>query len=366
MGSVYLARDIERNSRNSMTPSLVAVKVLPPKRAKAEERTLARFRREMEMCRRVGHPHLTRTFDAGVIDGVYFIAMEYIRGQSLSRLVKDGGPLPVARAARLFAEIAEALEHAHEKGLIHRDLKPSNIMVTPNGHAKVLDLGLAIAVDEELPTDKTIVGGQGYVVGTMDYIAPEQVDDPSQVDARADLYALGCSLYFALAGQAPFPGGTSRDKMQRHRNEFAELVSDINPTVPVEFSKIVEKLMEKKPGRRYRTANAIRQALLPWAARDPERPLDVDPMLSESETIQELEAGQGAEAGLWWEDVPVISFEATARHSTHEDAVSDNSGPSNNGDRDAPRITELGNPLVALAIVAGVVLLVMFLQLVRG
>ena len=217
---------------------------------------LARFLREMDMAQRVAHPHLTRTFEAGDIGGVHYIAMEYIRGQSLRRLVADQGPLSVARAAHLFAEVADGLAHAHATGLVHRDLKPANIMVTPNGHAKILDLGLALAVGEELPADKKIVGGQGYVVGTMDYIAPEQVDDPTGVDARADLYAMGCSLYFALTGQPPFPGGTSQEKMKRHRTEHPDPLTDFNPTVPVEFARVVQKLMEKVPARRYPTAKA--------------------------------------------------------------------------------------------------------------
>ncbi|HJZ94844.1 MAG TPA: serine/threonine-protein kinase, partial [Gemmataceae bacterium] len=206
MGTVYLARDTRRADGKTRDgkkgeKALVALKVLPPKRAREEDRMLARFLREMDLAQRVSHPHLTKTFEAGDVGGVHYIAMEYIRGVSLRKLVADSGPVNVARAARLFAEAADGLRHAHEQGLIHRDLKPGNIMVTPNGHAKVLDMGLALAIGEELPEDKTIVGGQGYVVGTMDYIAPEQVDDPTRVDARADLYALGCSLYFALTGQ---------------------------------------------------------------------------------------------------------------------------------------------------------------------
>jgi serine/threonine protein kinase len=366
MGSVYLARDFDASNRESRTPALIALKILPPKRAKEEERTLARFRREMELCRRVSHIHLTRTFDAGVIQGVYFIAMEYIRGQSLRQLVKGGGPLPTARAARLFAEIAEGLEHAHEKGLIHRDLKPSNVMVTPNSHAKILDLGLALAVDEELPTDKTIVGGQGYVVGTMDYIAPEQVDDPSQVDARADLYSLGCALYFALTGQPPFPGGKSREKMQCHRAKYAEPVSDLNPTVPSAFSRIVEKLMEKKPARRFQTAEEMRAALLPWVAGDPERPLDVDPMLSESEAVKEIEAGQEAEPGLWWEEVPVISFEATARYSSRElTPVAEPSPAEGETPAAETSASEGANPLVVIGIIVGIVALILLLEMIR-
>jgi len=115
--------------------------VLPPKRAREEERLLARFRREMEMCQRVSHPHIAWTYEVGVFRGVYYIAMEYIPGKSLYRVVAEQGPLPVPRLARLFAEVASALEHSHTRGLIHRDLKPSNILVTPHDHAKLLEPG---------------------------------------------------------------------------------------------------------------------------------------------------------------------------------------------------------------------------------
>ncbi|HKA06054.1 MAG TPA: serine/threonine-protein kinase, partial [Gemmataceae bacterium] len=141
MGTVYLARDTRKakDGRKS-DKALVALKVLPPKKAREEDRMLARFLREMDMAQRVSHPHLTKTYEAGDVGGVHYIAMEYIRGMSLRRLVGEHGPLTVARAARLFAEVADGLDHAHELGLVHRDLKPANIMVTPNGHAKVLDL----------------------------------------------------------------------------------------------------------------------------------------------------------------------------------------------------------------------------------
>jgi len=349
MGTVYLARNTQTEVLGfaERRPSLVALKVLPPKRAKADERTRARFLREMDMCQRVEHPHLTKTFDAGQIEGVYYIAMEYIRGVNLSQYVKAEGPLPAERAARLFSEIAAGLAHAHEKGLIHRDLKPSNIMVTPNGHAKILDLGLALGIDEELPADKMIVGGQGYVVGTMDYIAPEQVDDPSRVDARADLYALGCTLYFTLVGQPPFPGGTSVQKMQRHRKEYPSPIPDVNPTVPVNFAHIVEKLMEKRPSKRYASAGDVREALLPWAEGDEERPLDVDPMLNEAQAIEELEK----ERGSWWESVPVISFGgAEAGNST---------------DIYAEQPSTENQALMALLIVVGLVGLITFLEMIR-
>jgi eukaryotic-like serine/threonine-protein kinase len=363
MGSVYLARNTAAKTMpgavQATLPSLVALKVLPPKRAREEERTLARFLREMDMCRRVSHLHLTRTFDAGKIQGVYFIAMEYIRGRSLREVVMDDGALSVARAARLFSEVAAGLASAHSQGLIHRDLKPSNIMVTPNGHAKVLDLGLAIMENEQLPEDKRVIGGQGYVVGTMDYIAPEQVDNPTLVDGRADLYSLGCSLFFALTGQPPFPGGTSVQKMRRQRTEFAERIPDLNPTVSADFALIVEKLMEKNPEYRYRSADEVRAALWPWIAGDPELPLDVDPMNIESEAIRALEKEQSAEPGLWWDGVPVITFEATAKHATHVDSTS--VGPR----KRSAATTSHGNPLMVIVIIAALVGLLALLELLR-
>lgn len=376
MGSVYLARNTRiaanAETENAEVPALVALKVLPPKRAKEEDRTLARFLREMDLCRRVSHPHVTKTFEAGDIQGVHYIAMEYIRGTSLAQVVKDGGPLPVPRTARFFAEVAAGLAHAHEQGIIHRDLKPSNLMVTPNGHAKILDLGLALTVNEELPADKMIVGGQGYVVGTMDYIAPEQVDDATQIDFRADLYALGCTIYFALTAQPPFPGGTSIEKMKRHRNAFADPVSDLNPTVPAAFAKIVDKLMEKDPARRYQSADKLREALLPWIAGDPELPLDVDPHLTESEALRQLEEQQAAQPGLWWEDVPVMTFDATSKHLA---AVESDSVVTRRREplRDAkdhpdpgPMVSLLEVPIVKVAlIIAALGVLLLILEMIR-
>jgi serine/threonine protein kinase len=265
MGTVYLARD----GRNG---ELVALKLLPPSRAKASDRLLARFQREMELCQLVAHPHLAWTFETGQVHDVYFIAMEYIPGKSLYRLVTEEGPLPVPRAARLMAEVASGLEHAHNQGLIHRDLKPSNILITPHDHAKVLDLGLALLQGEE--AEEAVVGGQGYIVGTMDYIAPEQTTDSSQVDRRADVYSLGCTLYFTLSGQPPFPGGTSREKIFRHRGETPTPLLTLKPDLPPAFVQMVEKMMAKNPDDRYPSAAAVEDELRSWAVDEAVQPLD--------------------------------------------------------------------------------------------
>ena len=155
-----------------------------------------------------------------------------------------GRPSDGAAAARLFAEVAAALDHAHGLNLIHRDLKPSNIMITPNDHAKVLDFGLAVFEGEDdQPVE--VIGGRGYMVGSLDYMAPEQTENSLDVDARTDLYAIGCSLYFTLVGQPPFPGGGRRDKVQAHRYLDPRPLLEQNGFIPPKFAAIVEKLMAK-------------------------------------------------------------------------------------------------------------------------
>jgi hypothetical protein len=293
MGTVYLARD-------GASGEYVALKILPPHKARAEERLLARFRREMEMSRRVAHPNLAWVYDAGQYHGVYFLAMEYLPGRTLSRLVSEKGPLPVGRAARLLAEVAAALEHVHNQGLVHRDIKPSNVMVTPNGHAKVLDLGLALVAGEKAD-DPLVVGGPGYVVGTMDYIAPEQARDPIGVDRRADVYSLGCTLYFALTGRPPFPGGTSREKIRRQKHDEPTPLRVVLPDVPPAFAAVVRKMMEKDPEDRYPSAAAVEEELRGWAdpgpALPPDRPGDPGyaaeiAAVQEAEPVVEVEAAE--------------------------------------------------------------------------
>jgi serine/threonine protein kinase len=266
MGTVFMARD-ERSGL------LVALKLLPPRLAREADRLRQRFVREMAVSQKVAHPHLAWTYETGQRRGVYYIAMEYIPGKNLSRLVHEGGPLAPRRAARLLAEAASGLEHAHNMGLVHRDLKPSNIIVTPRDHAKVLDLGLALVHGEKVD-DPTVVGGQGYIVGTMDYIAPEQTTDAAGVDRRSDIYSLGCTLFFALAGRPPFPGGTHKDKIRRHRGEEPPRLEELRPEVPPALAEVVRKMMAKDPAQRYPSAIAVAEELRAWAAGDEEQPPD--------------------------------------------------------------------------------------------
>lgn len=297
MGTVYLARDTKN-------PRLLALKVLPPKKARGSDRMLQRFRREMELSQRVAHPNLTQTYDVGVEQGVYYIAMEYIAGVSLFRVVATGGPLPVARAAKLFSQAALGLDSAHSGGLIHRDLKPSNLMVTPRDQVKVLDLGLAIMMDEE-EGDIEVIGGKGYVVGSMDYIAPEQTLDAAAVDARSDLYGLGAAMYYALTGYPPFPGGDMKSKIRRHRKELPTPLQDMNPLVPAEFAAIVHALLAKRPADRPQSALEVRQLLLPFA--DPEPPPYVGPAVGGPDVVARLEEEAPAETEFSWSTTPVAA-----------------------------------------------------------
>jgi eukaryotic-like serine/threonine-protein kinase len=303
MGTVYLALD-------TRSDQMIALKVLPPRRAREEHRLLTRFQREMEMCQRVAHPHIAWTCEVGVCQGVYYIAMEYIPGKSLYRLVADEGTLPVARAARLFAEVASALDHAHTRGLIHRDLKPSNIIVTPNDHAKLLDLGLALMEGED--AHREIIGGQGYVVGTMDYIAPEQADNAALADARCDLYALGCTLYFALTGRPPFPGGSALEKIQHHRSDDPEPVPTFNANVPPAFIGLMRKLMAKNPDKRPASATAVREELLTWADHAPALPLDKPTDPAYEQAVAVLETTEPS-SDLSEVEIPILDSPAVAK-----------------------------------------------------
>jgi serine/threonine protein kinase len=257
---VYLARD-RRMSESLGDSVLVALKVLPDRKAQAEPRVFARFRREMELGRRADHPNVVRTIGSGEAEGVHYLALEFVPGKTVRHLVTRDEPLPAGEAARIFADVAAGLAHLHARGLVHRDVKPANVMVRPDGRAVLLDLGLAYAPGESLPEDPAIVGGRGYVVGTMDYLAPEQARDAVAVGPAADLYGLGCALYLALTGSVPYPAEGVKEKVRRHRRDPVPLVA----AAPPEFARFVQRLMAKHPEDRPPTAESARAELLRWA-----------------------------------------------------------------------------------------------------
>ncbi len=256
MGKVYLAVRDGANDR-------VAIKVLPPSKAASGGQALARFRREMELSQRASHPNLARTLDVGQDGNVHFMVLEYVAGESLYHLVKHpkGGPLRVTDAARYFLKVIDGLEAAHAVGLVHRDIKPSNLMVTPDGDARILDLGLARLIGDE----EGSLTRHNVVIGTLDYASPEQLGDAARADQRSDLYSLGCTIYFALAGHPPFEGGDVVNKIFKQRMDDPEPLERVARGVPSAFAAIVRKLMNKNPADRYQTIAELRTDLARWA-----------------------------------------------------------------------------------------------------
>jgi serine/threonine protein kinase len=309
MGTVYLARDT-RTASDGTDAGIVALKVLPAKRAREEERTLHRFRREMELGRHVEHENITRTLDAGEVNGIHYIAMEYVPGHTLRQVVVRDGPLPVPTVARVFSDVCAGLALAHARGLIHRDLKPSNIMVTPEGRGKILDFGLALLMGEALPADPSIVGGQGYILGTMDYIAPEQAENSTNVGPWSDIYAVGCSMYFALTGAPPFPGGSSKQKINWHKREDPPPVNMLNPAVPAEVAKLVERMMAKKAEERPADADAVRAQLAHWVDELDAVPVESAAAHTARELLAEVDT-RSIDPNLW-DATPFITLDADA------------------------------------------------------
>jgi eukaryotic-like serine/threonine-protein kinase len=264
MGVVYLAR--ERADSSNVVRPLIALKVLPPRKAEVD-RVRDRFLREMAIGKFIRqHPHVARPLDSGEQNGLLYIAMEYAPGRTVREIVQQDGAFAPGDAARVFAEIADGLASLHGVGLIHRDLKPGNIIVTPGGTAKLIDFGFALHLGDELPRDPALVGGKGYILGSMDYIAPEQATDATDVSPRSDLYALGASMYFALSGCPPFPGGTAIQKIRWHRNDSPPPLRSIRPDLPVELAAVVSKLMAKDPDDRFASAAHVATILSQWAA----------------------------------------------------------------------------------------------------
>ncbi|MBM3997373.1 MAG: serine/threonine protein kinase [Planctomycetes bacterium] len=253
----------------------VAIKVLPPSKAKIGQ-TLARFQREARLSIKLKHPHVVRSFQVGETKGVHYLVMEYLEGETLEELLQRRKRLPPAEAVRLVHQALLGLQHIHEMGMVHRDLKPANLMLQPapargekettlKSNIKILDIGLAREFfdENEQPEGKerAELTGEGVLLGTPDYLAPEQARDPRCIDIRADIYSLGCTLYHCLTGQPPFPDKNILNQMIRHATETAKPLQDFVPTLPKELSQIVEWMMAKQPDKRYATPARAAQAL---------------------------------------------------------------------------------------------------------
>lgn len=254
MGSVYKAQ-------HTKLKRVVAIKLLLPQ-AIGDAQAVARFEREMEAVGKIEHPNIVRAMDAGEFNGTHYLAMEYVEGSDLYQLVKKHGPMSLINACKVIRQAAQGLAVAHDAGLVHRDIKPSNMLVAKDGKVKILDLGLARLSDGDTSVQGLTSTGQTF--GTPDYMAPEQWDDSHQVDCRADLYALGCTLFFLLTGKPPFALAQSFGaKLKAHMVAPIPRLEEHRPDVPPELSHIYEQLMAKTPSDRIQSARELAQRIAP-------------------------------------------------------------------------------------------------------
>ena len=241
MGAVFRALDTTLNRE-------VAVKLLSHGQSQDDE-TLRRFKNEAQSAARLDHENIARVYHVGEDRGVHYIVFEFIEGVNLRDLVERNGALPLAEAISYTVQVAEALSHSSQRDVIHRDIKPSNVLITPDGKAKLVDMGLARLHQVE-HSNKDLTAS-GVTLGTFDYISPEQARDPRSADVRSDLYSLGCSLYFMLAGRPPFPEGTVLQKLLQHQGDQPPDPREVRPDLPAEVTRIVAKLLAKNPLERY-------------------------------------------------------------------------------------------------------------------
>jgi eukaryotic-like serine/threonine-protein kinase len=264
MGRVYKAA-------HQTMDRIVALKVLSP-RLVDTARARQLFLREVRAAAQLNHPNIVMAFDANEVDGRHYLAMEYVAGPNLDSHTRRHGPLPSGLACEIVLQAAAGLRHAHEKGLVHCDIKPANLLLQEGPdlgtiQVKILDFGLARLHGSELAQKKALTP-RNAVLGTPDFLSPEQSKGLRELDVRSDLYSLGCTLYFLLTGQVPFPGGNSTEKFTRHTGAEAIPVQALASEVPTQVANIVRKLMAKQPDDRYQTTHDLRQALTPHAAPD--------------------------------------------------------------------------------------------------
>lgn len=260
MGRIYIAKDCETGKR-------VALKVLT-EHLQVDAGMIERMRLEAQGGMRLDHENVVRTFEMGNTGAVRYMVMELVEGISLHEVVSRNGPLPPERACDIIAQAAMGLQHAHERRLVHRDVKPGNLLVSADGTTKILDFGLALDQDDaDAEFSLAMIFGH-ECLGTADYISPEQSLSSHEVDGRADVYSLGCTMYFALTGKVPFSEyGSPSEKIAAQRTRPPRAIQYHQPDVPKDISGVVAKMLAKEPQLRYQTAAEVAEALRPFAER---------------------------------------------------------------------------------------------------
>jgi serine/threonine-protein kinase len=266
MGKVYKAMQLSLNR-------VVALKIVRQALLNSET-ALKRFHREVRAAAKLNHPNIVHVFAADHVGDRHFLCMEYIDGIDLAKLVKSRGALPIPTACSYVRQAALGLQHAHDHGMVHRDIKPGNLLVAADvkgqysarNVVKILDMGLARSRQGDINGENfsTEITRTGTVIGTPDYMSPEQAKNSSTVDRRSDLYSLGCTFYHLLTAEIPFPNGTPLEKLLQHQMDQARPIQQLRPDIPPEVAIAVHCLLAKRPDDRFQSAGALAKALAPW------------------------------------------------------------------------------------------------------
>jgi serine/threonine protein kinase len=360
MGAVYKAR-------HSKLDKIVAIKVLPTEKMK-DAQAVARFEREMRAVGKLEHPNIVRAMDAGEVDGVHFLVMEYVKGRDLSQLSKQFGPLPIAEACDLIRQAAVGLDEAYDNNMVHRDIKPSNLILAERRRqppvVKILDMGLAMLSDAHSPDNEALTT-TGQTMGTLDYMAPEQGGDSKNVDIRADIYALGASLYRLLCGQVIFHGAhysTPVQKLMALAMTPAPPIQERVAGISDELAAIVHRMLEKDPDARYATPQEIANALEPFCAG-----VDLGWLLADKRSEAPLDGARGASSQS---PEPIVAAPSTTRTASPSIATASfvplpvKTQPS--ARRKAPRNLLIAGGAGLLGITAVLASIIFFLQTSTG
>ena len=321
MSSVYLAE-------HELMKRRVAIKVLPRNRV-GDSSYLERFRLEARAVAKLDDPNIVRAYDIDNEGDVHYIVMEYVDGQDLHQIIVGQGALDYDTAADYIAQVAMGLQHAHEMGLVHRDIKPANCLVDRHSTVKLLDLGLAKLTEDDQAS--LTMANEENVLGTADYLAPEQALNSHEADSRSDIYSLGCTLYFLLTGSPPFPEGSISERLLKHQTARPESIFKARPDCAASLVEICEIMMSKKPADRFQSAGEVAQQLKSWLA-DRGRAIH-------GGTIEERDpnAGSGVGSGVF------------TRFSLGTPTPSSNKAPSGSSrtisvsDRDTKKLDEKGS-----------------------
>src|SRR5438034_7716856 len=262
MGQVYLAEEMQLRRH-------VALKILPPEVASNKDR-MRRFTQEAQAAAALNHPHIAHIYEIGEADGLHFIAMEFVDGLTLRQLIHDQHT-DLTKLLRYLQQVADGLAKAHTSAIVHRDLKPDNIMVTRDGHAKVLDFGLAKLIEPQQAIGTRVSGSSevatalmpqhstpGTVMGTVGYMSPEQAQGKTnEIDQRSDIFSFGCILFEAVTGQKPFAGKNTLDSLHNIVHAPTPNVKELNPAAPDELQRIVRRCLAKDPDKRYQSIKEV-------------------------------------------------------------------------------------------------------------